>query len=160
MRLVAFTVLVWAATAASQSHEVLQSPIQSSSTLTETQQNLKNSFNSLSKEARAAWDEVAMMFPELMKQLSSASYPKEHSRRSDSQWDYIVKGAEIPSVWVKNEAGEKGRDTDENLAAYDLRAKTVDPGVLGIDPGVKQYSGYLDDNENDKHLFYCMPRFL
>jgi L-rhamnose mutarotase len=27
--------------------------------------------------------------------------------------------------------------------------------ALGIDPGVKQYSGYLDDDENDKHLFYC-----
>jgi hypothetical protein len=34
--------------------------------------------------------------------------------------------------------------------------KAVDPSKLGVDPGVKQYSGYLDDNENDKHLFYCM----
>jgi cathepsin A (carboxypeptidase C) len=26
--------------------------------------------------------------------------------------------------------------------------------VLGVDK-VKQYSGYLDDEEEDKHLFYC-----
>ena len=32
----------------------------------------------------------------------------------------------------------------------------MDPSSLGVDPDVKQMSGYLDDNENDKHLFYCM----
>lgn len=44
---------------------------------------------------------------------------------------------------------------DGKLSKYDLRSKAVDPSELGVDPGVKQYSGYLDDNENDKHLFYC-----
>jgi cathepsin A (carboxypeptidase C) len=35
-----------------------------------------------------------------------------------------------------------------------MRVKKVDPAALGVDK-VKQYSGYLDDEEEDKHLFYC-----
>jgi cathepsin A (carboxypeptidase C) len=40
------------------------------------------------------------------------------------------------------------------LEQYNLRGKKVDPSKLGVDT-VKQYSGYLDDEANDKHLFYC-----
>ena len=43
---------------------------------------------------------------------------------------------------------------DGKLESYDLRVKAVDPSSLKVDPDVKQYAGYLDDNENDKHLFY------
>lgn len=46
------------------------------------------------------------------------------------------------------------RAIDGKLEAYNLRAKRVDPSKLGVDT-VKQYSGYLDDEKNDKHLFYC-----
>lgn len=158
MRLVAFSLMVGAATAASPFQNVFRLPEQLSNTWTTSLQNLQDSFNSLSWEARAAWDEVAMLFPESMNKLSLFSPPKKHSRRPEKHWDYIVKGADIQGVWVENNDGEKERDVDGNLATYDLRAKKVDPGVLGIDPGVKQYSGYLDDNENDKHLFYCTPR--
>jgi cathepsin A (carboxypeptidase C) len=61
----------------------------------------------------------------------------------------------VQSVWVTGAGGTKEREIDGKLEAYDLRVKKVDPSVLGVDPDVKQYSGYLDDNENDKHLFYC-----
>ncbi|EDO18797.1 hypothetical protein Kpol_1028p72 [Vanderwaltozyma polyspora DSM 70294] len=38
---------------------------------------------------------------------------------------------------------------------YQLRVNKVkDPQVLGIDPDVKQYSGYLDVKNKDKHFFY------
>ena len=158
MKLAALSLVVGVATAASPFQQVFQSPNkQLSDTWSKSLQNLQKSFKALSGEARAVWDEVAMMFPESMDNLSFFSPPKKHSRRPDKQWDYIVKGAMIQDVWVENKAGEKERDIDGNLKAYDLRAKKVDPSVLGIDPGVKQYSGYLDDNENDKHLFYCMP---
>ncbi len=59
------------------------------------------------------------------------------------------------SVWVQNANGEKERAIDGKLEDYNLRAKKVDPSKLGVDT-VKQYSGYLDDEKNDKHLFYCM----
>ena len=48
----------------------------------------------------------------------------------------------------------KSEKIEGKLDTYDLRVQTVDPSVLQVDPDVKQYSGYLDDNENDKHLFY------
>lgn len=79
--------------------------------------------------------------------------PKPHTRRPDSTWDHIVRGADVQHAWVDGPRGWE-REIDGHLAAYDLRAKAVDPSELGIDPGVKQFSGYLDDNEEDKHLFY------
>lgn len=158
MRLLAFSLVVGAATAASPFQHVFQAPKQLSNSWAKSLKNLHDSFKSLSGEVRAVWDEVAMMFPESMDQLSFFSPPKKHSRRPETHWDYIVKGAEIQEVWVENNDGVKERVIDGNLEAYHLRAKTVDPSVLGVDPGVKQYSGYLDDNENDKHLFYCMSR--
>jgi cathepsin A (carboxypeptidase C) len=58
------------------------------------------------------------------------------------------------SVWVENANGQKERAIDGKLEQYNLRTKKVDPSKLGVDT-VKQYSGYLDDEKNDKHLFYC-----
>ena len=95
------------------------------------------------------------MYPKAMDQTSFFSLPKKHSRRPDTQWDFIIKGADVQSVWVENEHGESERKIDGKLDAFDLRTKKVDPASLGVDPQVQQYSGYLDDNENDKHLFYC-----
>ncbi|KAK7182572.1 hypothetical protein DPSP01_012575 [Paraphaeosphaeria sporulosa] len=116
-------------------------------------QNLEESLKSLTGEARRVWDEVALMFPEQFNQASFLSMPKPHTRREDSEWDHIVKGADIQSVWVENAQGDKEREIDGKLENFDLRVKKVDPSVLGVDK-VKQYSGYLDDNEEDKHLFY------
>ena len=99
------------------------------------------------------------MFPEAMSEaIDKASFissPKKHTRRPDSYWDHIMKGAEVQDIWVENQHGEKEREVDGKLEAYNLRSKKIDPSSLGVDPGVKQYSGYLDDEENDKHLFYC-----
>jgi cathepsin A (carboxypeptidase C) len=120
--------------------------------------NLKNIMSTLTSEARAIWDEVALMYPEDMAAASFSSTPKKHTRRPDHEWDYHVKGEEVQSIWVNNENGEKEREVDGKIGTYDLRVKKVDPSALGVDPGVKQYSGYLDDKENDKHLFYCESR--
>jgi cathepsin A (carboxypeptidase C) len=120
--------------------------------------NLKDVLSTLTAEARAVWDEVALMYPEDMAAASFFSTPKKHTRRPDHEWDYHVKGEEVQSIWVNNENGEMEREVDGKIGTYDLRVKTVDPSALGVDPSVKQYSGYLDDNENDKHLFYCEER--
>ena len=115
---------------------------------------IKESLGSMSAEARTAWEEVATAFPEALK---GPLYPppKSFKRKPDSHWDHIIKGADLQSVWVENVNGEKEREVDGKLEQYNMRVKKVDPSVLGVDPDVKQYSGYLDDEENDKHLFYC-----
>ena len=134
---------------------VLQAPGHVSNLWTKPLHDLRGSLMSLTKDARAVWDEIAMLYPGAMDQASFFSAPKKHSRRPDSHWDHIIKGADIQSVRIENDNGEREREIDGKLAAFDLRTKKVDPTSLGVDPGVQQYSGYLDDNENDKHLFYC-----
>lgn len=120
--------------------------------------NPKDIVSTLTAEAKAVWDEVALMYPEDIGTASFFSPPKKHTRRPDHDWDYHVKGEDIEGLWINNEHGEKERELDGKIGTYDLRVKKVDPSGLGVDPGVKQYSGYLDDNENDKHLFYCELR--
>jgi carboxypeptidase C (cathepsin A) len=71
--------------------------------------------------------------------------------RPDSYWDHIVNGADVAQAQAQ--AAARSEDSTD-LSNFNLRAKAVDPSSLGIDT-VKQYSGYLDNNEQDKHLFYC-----
>lgn len=132
--------------ASKQATDFLSSPLLSFS----------ESLKGLSGDARELWDEVATHFPESVERFITLSKPKPHKRRPDSHWDFITKGADVQNVWVENANGEKERELDGRLESYNLRTRKVDPSKLGVDPGVKQYSGYLDDNENDKHLFYCM----
>ena len=115
---------------------------------------IKSTLHDLSDEALQAWEEVAKLFPEQMSKLEALSHPKPHTRKVDSHWDHIVRGADIQSVWVENADGQKERDIEGNLEDFSMRIKKVDPSALGIDPDVKQYSGYLDDDKEDKHLFY------
>lgn len=138
--------------------QVLQAPQLPLGHLSKPLHDLQASLKSLTAEARAVWDEVAMMFPEAMDKANFFSPPKKHKRRNDSQWDSITRGGDIQDMWVQGESGSKERAIDGRLETYNLRSKGVDPGALEVDPGVKQISGYLDDEENDKHLFYCKLR--
>lgn len=106
-------------------------------------------------QARALWDEVSLLAPDAVAAFEKEALgrrPKAANRRPDAEWDHVVRGAEINRLWAA-ESADKAKDS-KVLGSYDLRARKVDPAALGIDD-VKQYSGYLDDNENDKHLFYC-----
>ncbi|KAK5278911.1 hypothetical protein LTR40_008529, partial [Exophiala xenobiotica] len=114
---------------------------------------MKDALKGLTAEAAGVWDEVATLYPEDMSKASFFSLPKKHTRRPDHEWDHILRGADVQKVWVQNADGEQERRIDGQLDTFDLRVKSVDPSALGVDT-VKQYSGYLDDNENDKHLFY------
>ena len=117
---------------------------------------VQESFENMGADAKALWDEVTLLAPdavEAFKKVAFSQKPKPATRKPDSTWDYIVKGADVQDVWVEKE-GQKQRLVGGQLDTYNLRAKKVDPSKLGVD-SVKQYSGYLDDNENDKHLFYC-----
>jgi cathepsin A (carboxypeptidase C) len=169
MRFLASTALIGAAatSVAAQQHvlhppteqqHAIQNPIAAAkaaiNSAAQPMHSLYDALKDLSAEARATWDEVSMMFPEAMSAANLLSQPKPHTRKPDSKWDYVVKGADVQSVWVENENGEQERMVDGRLEDYSLRAKKVDPAKLGVDT-VKQYSGYLDDEANDKHLFYC-----
>ena len=162
MKALATSLLIGAAAAALQQPlqlpKDLPQPNEAKNTGSHQLHNLKDVLSRLTDEARAVWDEVALMYPEDMAAARFFSTPKKHTRRPDHEWDYHVRGEEVQSIWVSNENGDKEREVDGNIGTYDLRVKKVDPSALGVDPGVKQYSGYLDDNENDKHLFYCKPR--
>lgn len=155
MKVAASALLFGAASAAvAPQQQIFKAPKDSStSSWTKPLHNLQESLKSLTGEARQVWDEVAMMFPEAMDQSSFFSLPKPHTRRHDSEWDHIIKGADVQSVWVTNAQGDKEREIEGKLENYSLRTKKVDPSALGVDK-VKQYSGYLDDDEEDKHLFY------
>ena len=156
MKVLAASLLVGAASAA-----IVQQPLQLPQSFPEKAKTalsldaLNNVLKGLTSEAAAIWDEVASIYPEDMSKAAFFSSPKKHVRKPDHEWDHIIRGQDVQSVWVGNTDGVKEGEIDGKLESYDLRTKKVDPGVLGVDPGVKQYSGYLDDNENDKHLFYC-----
>ncbi|KOS18535.1 Carboxypeptidase Y -like protein A [Escovopsis weberi] len=117
---------------------------------------MKEHFGEITAEAKAVWEEVNLLAPdalEAVKRRSQKIRPKKHNKKPDSKYDYVVKGADLQKMWAEDENGESRRVVGGKLDNYQLRAKKVDPKSLGVD-SVKQYSGYLDDNEKDKHLFY------
>ena len=117
---------------------------------------LEEFFGEFTSEAKAVWDEVSMLVPdavEAFKKQAIGTKPKKASRRPDSEWDHVLKGADVQNLWVEKN-GEPHREVGGRLENYNLRTKKVDPAKLKVDT-VKQYSGYLDDEEEDKHLYYC-----
>ncbi|KAG5975252.1 hypothetical protein E4U55_007754 [Claviceps digitariae] len=72
------------------------------------------------------------------------------NRLPDSFWDRIVKGGQVQA---KGQSAGAHKRIEGQLNNYQLRVRKNDPSKLGIDK-VKQYSGYLDDEDTDKHLFY------
>lgn len=116
----------------------------------------KDTWGDISSEAKATWQEIAMVAPEAMeafKRTLEPTKPRKVTRKPDSHWDHIVKGADLEALTVTDSNGQSRRKIGGKLEQYDLRARNVDPKKLGVDD-VKQYAGYLDDNEEDKHLFY------
>ncbi|KAJ5902759.1 carboxypeptidase Y precursor [Penicillium taxi] len=163
MRVLSTTLLVGAASAAvspmqqvmgGHREQVESLAKQGADVLSKPLQKIQDAYKTLTDEGRELWREVSNLYPEGLDHSPMLSLPKKHTRRPDSHWDHVVRGADVQNIWVEGASGTKERDIDGKLESYDLRVKKVDPKALGVDPDVKQYSGYLDDNENDKHLFY------
>jgi len=114
---------------------------------------VQGAFEDLKAETQQLWDDAVAALENTVGP-TLLSQPKPATRRHNSEFDYHVSGADIQSVWVNNADGEKERAISGKLENYNMRVKKVDPAALGVDK-VKQYSGYLDDEEEDKHLFYC-----
>lgn len=103
-------------------------------------------------EAITAWNKIAELYPEdtisAVQAMLGMGKPKAGvTRKPDSDWDFIVQGDEVVSALGSNIEGH------EKLKGTKLRIKK--PGNLGVDAGVKQYSGYLDVDDNQKHFFFC-----
>ncbi|QIW96188.1 hypothetical protein AMS68_001706 [Peltaster fructicola] len=116
-------------------------------------QHLQKELENLKGEALDTWNEVTNLFPDAMSAANFLSMPKAHTKKPDGEWDFITEGKAIQGQWKTNEAGQKERKIHGDLENFNMRTKKVDPAVLGVDK-VKQYSGYLDNEEDDKHLFY------
>ena len=92
--------------------------------------------------------------------VAASHLHKRVDRKPDSAWDYVSHGSDLSSKGAQ-QAASAGQtvnleaDADVfDISKFSLRTKKVDPESLGVDK-VKQLSGYLDNDEQDKHLFYC-----
>ncbi|KKZ68210.1 hypothetical protein EMCG_06101 [[Emmonsia] crescens] len=154
MKSLALALLVGGAIASGPQQHVLQAPVDKPDGAEAPLQKISDTFDRLRGQASSLWDDMMDKVPNnIMDAVTHTAPPKKANRRPDSEWNHIVRGADIQAVWVEGDDGEKHRKIEGRLDSYDLRVKAVDPKILGIDT-VKQYSGYLDDNQNDKHLFY------
>lgn len=122
--------------------------------------NLESIWGEASAEMKATWDEVSMLVPDAFDEVvkyaqsvGSSSPPVSTTRRPESEWDIHIKGSEVGDIQVESGDG-KLHKVGGDFSDYGIRARTVDPSVLGVDT-VKQYSGYLDAYAEDKHLFFC-----
>lgn len=88
--------------------------------------------SAISSEAKKAWSEVLLKFPESVASLKFSSSPRGSKIKAQSAFDFHVALDKVPN--------------------HKLRVKST-PEDLGID-SVKQYSGYLDVEEDDKHFFF------
>ncbi|CDK28353.1 unnamed protein product [Kuraishia capsulata CBS 1993] len=104
------------------------------STLLDKAISVFGSTEGLTDELKSTWADMEMKFPTMISQMSFESKPKfKVAKRPSSHYDFHV--------------------ANEQLSNYKLRVKKNDPGELGVD-SVKQYSGYLDVEDEDKHFFY------
>jgi carboxypeptidase C (cathepsin A) len=101
----------------------------------------------------AASSAVANKFSYRSQHPHARSFKRDVSVKSDDAWDHVVKGSDL-AVSEESATVSSVDKSSFHISNFKLRAKKLDPSKLGIDT-VKQYSGYLDNNEQDKHLFYC-----
>lgn len=155
MRVLAAVPLLGAAAAFAPKQQVLQAvnQVQHQAEKLTTQSwssKLEDLVKSTTADAQTLFDDISRLIPS---DILTKTTPKPHSRKHDTEWDHVIAGKDIQSIWVENANGEQEREIEGKLEQYSMRTKKVDPKKLGVDR-VKQYSGYLDDDEEDKHLFY------
>ncbi|ODQ65484.1 hypothetical protein NADFUDRAFT_52072 [Nadsonia fulvescens var. elongata DSM 6958] len=88
-------------------------------------------FGDIPEDLESIWHEMEQEFPDQAAKYNFLSKPSKLSSSRKTEWLYNVRDDEFPK--------------------HGLRVK--DPSILGVD-NVKQFSGYLDIDEDKKHLFY------
>ncbi|KAK6460884.1 carboxypeptidase Y precursor [Scheffersomyces coipomensis] len=91
---------------------------------------LNEPLESIPAETKQIWADLMLDFPQSIASLNFKTPGKKASKKAD--FDFHV--------------------TDQKFPGHKLRVKST-PESLGVDT-VKQYSGYLDVEEEDKHFFY------
>lgn len=91
------------------------------------------SIETIPNDVKKLWGEMQLSFPNAASNLEFLSKSKPHTAKPASEFDFHVQTDSLPN--------------------YALRVKKNGPESLGIDT-VKQYSGYLDVEDEDKHFFY------
>lgn len=94
-------------------------------------QYVKEPIDAIPKDAAALWLEMMLKFPESVSSLKFKN-PASSAKKIARTFDFHVSDAKLPN--------------------HKLRVKST-PEDLGID-SVKQYSGYLDVADEDKHFFF------
>lgn len=94
-------------------------------------QYLNQPLESIPYDAKKTWLELLMEFPDAVSKLNFKSLPKK-AKAAASKFDFHMSDAKHPN--------------------HKLRGKST-PTDLGVD-SVKQYTGYLDVEDEDKHFFY------
>ncbi|KAG7827867.1 hypothetical protein KL920_004117 [Ogataea angusta] len=97
---------------------------------------VSESSKNISPELKEIWSEMEAKFPDTLRNMKLKSEPAvKITRKPADFWDFNV--------------------LNEKFSNYKLRVKKTDPGALGLDH-TRQYSGYLDVEDEDKHFFYWM----
>ncbi|PVH22191.1 hypothetical protein CXQ85_004861 [Candidozyma haemuli] len=99
--------------------------------LSKIAQYVKEPIDAIPKDAAALWSEMMLKFPESVSSLKFKN-PASSAKKIARTFDFHVSDAKLPN--------------------HKLRVKST-PEDLGID-SVKQYSGYLDVADEDKHFFF------
>lgn len=94
-------------------------------------QYLNEPFNGVSTDVVSLWRDMFLEFPKQLSEISFKTAPKSATKGSGT-FDFHVADAKLPN--------------------HKLRVKST-PEDLGVD-FVKQYSGYLDVEDDDKHFFF------
>lgn len=123
-----------------------------SPSLAQISEHLHSLGGDFTSEAITAWNKIAELYPEdtisAVQAMLGMGKPKAGvTKKPDSHWDFIVQGDEVVSALGSEIEGH------EKLKGTKLRIKK--PNGLGIDAGIKQYSGYLDVDDDEKHFFFC-----
>ncbi|ODQ82803.1 hypothetical protein BABINDRAFT_159305 [Babjeviella inositovora NRRL Y-12698] len=91
------------------------------------------SADEITDDIKSLWSEMTLKFPSTIAGMSLYSQPKKFTAKAKSAYDFHVSSEKLPN--------------------HKLRVKSKGPESLKIDT-VKQYSGYLDVEDEDKHFFY------
>ncbi|CAK7891269.1 carboxypeptidase Y [[Candida] anglica] len=83
-------------------------------------------------ETTSLWNSMMNQFPETIAKMNFKISPNKFKKMAASKYDFHVSDAKHPN--------------------HELRVKST-PRDLGVD-SVKQYTGYLDVKDEDKHFFY------
>ena len=119
---------------------------------------LRALYGDIPPEVIPVWNEMAELYPgdtsEAVQRLTSKGFPpKQASKRPDSEYDYIITGDELESMFVTQIGTGERRKKYSSSSFRNKKLRVKKPNSLGIDD-VYNLSGYLDVDD-DKHFFFC-----